>query len=71
LSGQERTFNLSPQGWAECRTVVTFGQGGLEIGGGDTVRASLVSIKSHGANVPRKESQKFFGESKNVGHMSR
>src|SRR5271165_2004389 len=31
------------QGQAECRTVVVFGQGGLEIGGGDMVWTSLVS----------------------------
>jgi hypothetical protein len=62
---------LSQQGWAERRTVVTFGRGGLEIDGGDTVWALLVSIKSRGANVPRKESRKFFGDFKNVGHMSR
>jgi hypothetical protein len=62
---------LSQQGWAERRTVVTFGQGGLEIGGGDTVWASLVSIKSRGANVPLKEFREFFGDSKNIGHMSR
>jgi hypothetical protein len=30
------------QGQAECRTVLVFGQGGLEIGCGDMVWASLL-----------------------------